>query len=384
MALVFLFSLLLYSCNFKNKIDGVFTSKTDTTVDNQRAVEKSIAAKDGGDITLESADGVQMNIIFPQNSLEKDAVVTAAPISQTSSGNEGAPNTGFSLEEKGTGHGPSMQYPAIVVFNVNREMDKNSSILRNHDADDGFDVIPTDVVVRNGKTMMTALADHFTVFRINAGSKDSAKVTDQIKEKAKKEQEEQLRKNYHLVIVVDDKQFPAKGARPKGVKGQDIPTTIHLRAENVLPTILPDGVSKGGPGYIAGHYKGKATMTFQDAGGGVWGKATYTADDAQFDIYPYDPETFASDWNTTPEEAADPLAQRLLNLGDAKFIGQGIFLLNVIRGEGGIGGERVEKDFPAAKIKCRYIIRGLNVDLYVEFPASQLLFHGFIRYEGNK
>ncbi|MDQ3818097.1 MAG: hypothetical protein M3362_10430, partial [Acidobacteriota bacterium] len=165
MALVLLLSLLFYSCNFKNKIDGVFTSKADTALDNQRAVEKSIVAKEGGDINLASADGTKIEITFPPDALEKDAVLRAAPLSKAGDDDKDGLDAGFSLEEKGAGHGPSLRYPAILVFNFDRELGKNTSIIR-YNGDKDFDVLPTNVTMKDGKTRLTTEADHFSVFRI--------------------------------------------------------------------------------------------------------------------------------------------------------------------------------------------------------------------------
>jgi len=120
--------------------------------------EVSIKAKDGGALEFEPGDGSKVKIIFPQESLKTDAKLEVAARKDT--GND-VLSSGFSLNQKGSKQGPELKYPALIYFYADKDLGKDVSIV--HYKDDGkYEVVPTDVNIKNGKTFLTAQVKHFS------------------------------------------------------------------------------------------------------------------------------------------------------------------------------------------------------------------------------
>lgn len=120
--------------------------------------EVSLKAEEGGTLDLKYGDEARIKVIFPQGSLANDE---SLEITQLPESGQDVLTSGFSLNIKGSTEGPAMKYPALIVFYVNKDVGKNVSIVRYND-DRTFEVIPTRVSVKEGKTSLMAQVDHFS------------------------------------------------------------------------------------------------------------------------------------------------------------------------------------------------------------------------------
>ncbi len=128
---------------------------------------------------------------------------------------------------------------------------------------------------------------------------------------------------------------------------------------------------------------GPVLMSFNAVGSPGWANATYTSDNATFDIYPYNPETWRDAWLNTPKKADQDIPSLAPVLpDDTTYIGQGTFFVKP-KGVAVVEGQAGSKEFPPVKVWVKFAIHGTTVDMWVEFPATELKFQGYIRGEGK-
>lgn len=311
--------------------------------------EFSIKAQDGGAITLKPADGSLIKIIFPQGSLESDSDLEVAE--RTDRGDEVLSN-GFSLNRKGSEEGPALKYPAILVFTLDKEVPKEASIVRYKEGG-AFDVIPTRVASKDGKTSLIAQVDHFSDYGtrlVDPGAIQSAK-------------DSQESTDFNWVIYSQDSYDIDAGAMKRKVK-------LDFKAVNAS-------------GDIAGEYKGYAhatTANDMDIGdGGVTADSSVNDDNVSFTLEPYvelaDLVERDDDLaNLEPEKMPDLMGQGSLNMSGA---GSGTVSA---RGRTYSAGLKVQDSHDAMTV----VVTGPLVRLTVTVNGiGTMYFDGYIRGEGK-
>lgn len=252
--------------------------------------EVSLKAAEGGTVELKPADGSRIKIVFPQGALAADSDLEVAE--RTERG-DGIFSNGFSLNKKGSAEGPTLKYPALLMFYVNKDEGKDVSIVRY--VPGGFEVVPTRVSVKDGKTMLVAQVDHFSDYgtRKFAGGLGSAKQSADSKD-------------FNWVIYSNDSYDIDAGAMKRKV-------TLDFKAVNTS-------------GDIAGEYKGYAhakTSNKMDIGdGGVTADSSVNDDNVTFSLEPYVElgdlvERDDGLANLEPEKLPDLMGQGSLNMRGA-------------------------------------------------------------------
>lgn len=251
--------------------------------------EVSLKAAEGGTVELKPADGSRIKIVFPQGSLSADADIEVSE--RTERGGDVFSN-GFSLNQKGSESGPALKYPALLVFYVNKDEGKDVSIVRYKPG--GFDVVPTRVSVKDGKTVLLAQVDHFSDYGtrkfaggVGSGSGKQDKGTG----------------DFNWVIYSKDSYDINAGAMKRKV-------TLDFKAVNAS-------------GDIAGEYRGYArakTSNDMDIGdGGVTADSSVSDDNVSFTLEPYVEladlvERDDGLANLEPEKEPDLMGQGSLNM----------------------------------------------------------------------
>ncbi len=256
--------LMLNSCgepktdNAKEKSKP--TSKTEIELDTKNQVEKKLVSEEGGSLALKTDDGASIRIVFPQGSLGKDSSLVAAPLANQPL--KGSSIKGFSLEEKGTGKGPSMSGPAFVVITADRELPENTSIVRL--AGDGYEVVPTAMKAEKGRTVLSATLSHFSAYT-------TTEITpEQIAEADEARKSQAYEKDYDWVIYVKDTVEHKSGPF-------DTTVSLDLRAVNT---------SGGLGGTYRGSIKGTAKNSMNIPGGMANAPFVISSDNLIFDLAP--------------------------------------------------------------------------------------------------
>lgn len=309
--------------------------------------EVSLKAAEGGTVELKPADGSRIKIVFPQGSLAADADIEVAE--RTERGDDIFSN-GFSLNQKGSESGPALKYPALLMFYVAKDAGKDVSIVRY--VPGGFEVVPTRVSVKDGKTMLVAQVDHFSDYgtRKFAGGLGSSKQAEDSKD-------------FNWVIYSKDSYDIDAGAMKRKV-------TLDFKAVNTS-------------GDIAGEYKGYAhakTSNKMDIGdGGVTADSSVNDDNVSFSLEPYVElgdlvERDDGLANLEPEKLPDLMGQGSLNMRGA---GSGTVSA---RGRTYGAGLKVQESNDAMTVA----VTGPLVRLTVTVNGiGTMYFDGYIRGEGK-
>lgn len=308
-----------------------------------------IKAQDGGAIALEPTDGSHIKIIFPQGSLESDSDLEVA---ERLDRGEGVLSYGFSLNRKGSAEGPALKYPALIVFILDKELPKEASIVR-YKAGGSFDVIPTRVSSKDGKTSLIAQVDHFSDYGTRLVDPDAI-------QSAKDSQEV---KDFNWAIYSQDSYDIDAGAMKRKVN-------LDFKAVNTS-------------GDIAGEYKGYAhasTANDMDIGdGGVTADSSVNDDNVSFTLEPYvelaDLVERDDDLaNLEPEKMPDLMGQGSLNMRGA---GSGTV---TAKGRTYSAGLKVQDSHDAMTV----VVTGPLVRLTVTVNGiGTMYFDGYIRGEGK-
>ncbi len=311
--------------------------------------EYSIKAQEGGSIALKQSDGSRVRIIFPQGALEKDAAIEVGE--RTERGPEIA-SGGFSLNQKGSDQGPALKYPALIAFSFDKELNKDVSIVRLKDGGD-YEIIPTRVSVKNGKTSLVAQVDHFSDY-------GTRYIDPAAGEKAKQDQKAS---DFNWVIYVKDSADANMGAMQRKI-------TLDFKVVNTS-------------GDIGGTYTGYAHATtnndMEAMGGKMDADFQIKDDGVSFELAPY-------------VELADLVEREdgLANLEPEKlpdFFGNGVLHMSgsgVATGRiGAYGGSRAV-DAESSSDAFTVAVTGPLVRLSVDITGvGTMYFDGFIRGEGR-
>ncbi len=248
----------------------------DTGYESSQPVEEfSFKAAEGGEIVLKPKDGSSVKIVFPQGSLENDASLEVATLNDQG---EDILSAGFRLEQKGTGQSPALKYPALLYFYAGKDLGEDVSIVNNKE-DGSFEIIPTNVSIKDGKTVLIAQIQHFSDY-------SARKVDPEAKQKVMDE-DAQSEKDFNWVIYVKDSYDVDLGAMKRKVN-------LDFMAVNTS-------------GNISGEYKGYAhanTSNDAEVGGGKIDADFQVKDDnVSFQLGPY-----IELGSLVPEDPNDPLA----------------------------------------------------------------------------
>lgn len=311
--------------------------------------EFNIKSQDGGTVALKPADGSHIKIVFPQGSLESDADLEVA---ERPDRGDGVLSYGFSLNVKGSEESPKLKYPAILVFSLDKEAPKDASIVR-YKSGGAYDVIPTRVSSKDGKTSLIAQVDHFSDY--GTRTVDPSAI-----ESAKNSQEPS---DFNWVIYSKDSYDIDSGAMKRKVK-------LDFKAVN-------------SSGDIAGEYKGYAhasTANDMDIGdGGVTADSSVNDDNVSFSLEPYVEladlvERDDGLANLEPEKLPDFMGQGSLNMRGA---GSGTVSA---RGRTYSAGLKVQDSHDAMTVA----VTGPLVRLTVTVNGiGTMYFDGYIRGEGK-
>lgn len=330
---------------------GKGKSQGTVVVDTAKAVEKLVTAGEGGELSLQSDNDVKIKVIFPQESLANDAALVMAPISSTHLDGKDLLVKGFSLEEKGTGQSPAMKSPALIIFSVTGTVPDEASVIKYHDDGEGYDVIPSRIISKDGKSMVAASVSGFSKYGIKL-------IPDQDKNRSGIETED-----FNWVIYIKDKFSFTTGPMQQSI-------TVDLKAVNTS-------------GYIFGKYSGSIsalTTNDMEAYGGKF-TAPMKSNDPNL--------SFSVDIPVVPlvEPQKDGDVVPLTKPGDGPdLIGYG--QINMTTGgtaTGTVGGFSVSEDITNnSSVPFEIYIIGPRVRMMVKMPQGGMYFDGYIRGEGKK
>jgi len=330
--------------------------------DTAKAVEKAITAAEGGVIGLKTADAV-IRVTFPGDSLAKDTVVVATPLTTAPGEDDNTVVKGFLLEEKGTGAGPKLNSPAWIEMVVAKKLTDADALVA-YASDGTFEVLPTRIKARDGASAIVAFTKHFSpVGGRNVGKDKAGKARDQFSD-------------FNWVVYINNKQSATYGPLTQTIK-------LTLRAVNT-------------GGDIAGDYTGKATIVSSNTGNigpmETTSPQTGKSDSVKITLTEGDPLA-----SLTPEDPLaplepDPLAGVTLTPGQSmpSWWGTGSITMSAmaVKGSasghiGGYGGSGQTKN--TSTLPLEMFVEGTQVRLQVSGLApGSMTFTGFVRGEGKK
>jgi hypothetical protein len=321
-------------------------------LDEAKAVEKAIAAAEGGFIDLAPAGGDFVRISFPQGSLKANATLQAIPVLKAPIA-DAVLVPGFSLQDKATGKGPELQFPALLTMLVNKELPATTSLVRYKDDGSGYDVVATTVVTKDGATQLSAQVDGFSAYGAMGLTQ---KQIDEANAARKREA------RYNWVIYVKDK---------SDVPGAPVKQTVsvNLKASNTSGSML-------------GTYKGSATAKTTNDGAVGEGMLKATASSGSSDL------TFDLGGALAPltNDSDSDLPLAPLTKGGPEFIGSGTISMSTsgnakVTGKGRTASGGFTND---STVPIEVYVTGPLVRLAVMFPQGTVYFDGYIRGEGKK
>jgi hypothetical protein len=312
--------------------------------------EFSIKAQEGGAIAMEPGDGSRIKIVFPQGSLETDAALEVAPSDKT--GDE-VLSRGFSLQAKGSDQGPKLKYPALLFFYADKDLGKEVSIVRYKD-DGSYDVLPTRVGVKDGKTTLSAQVMHFSDY-------GARKVSPQAIQQAKQAPQTS---DFNWVMYVKDSADVNSGAMKRKIN-------LDFKAINTS-------------GDLSGEYTGYArakTTNDLEASGRIDADFDMSDENVTFNLGPY-----IELGSLVPDDAELPLAKLepaqqpdLMGGGTLSMGGSGVGTVSA-------GGRSYSRSLQAESSKDPFQISvtGPLVRLSVSITGvGTVYFDGYIRGEGR-
>lgn len=227
--------LLLTSCTSpkvtkQSGANSQSESKMLIALDKAKAIEQNIDARKGGYLGLKTADGIKARVMFGRESLSKNSTLVVTPISKLPKEDENLLTKGFFLEEKGTGKGPELKLPAVIVFSIKGTLPKTASIVKYHENDEGYDIIPTTSSVKNGTTILSASVLSFSSY-------GARKLTADEQKQAQENSAKKLTANHpRWIIKVNDSYSFKRGS-------MDTQVAMNLEAASQSDSI--DGLFKG-------------------------------------------------------------------------------------------------------------------------------------------
>jgi len=211
---------------------GFSVSGPEARQDAQLAVEQVISAKESGGLSIVTADGADISVIFPEQSLEKDTAIVLRPLTTAPLNDKELVVKGFQIEEKGKGgQGPRLSSSAVIRIALKTPITGDVSIIKYADDGKNYEVIPTLIEVEGQTTIFTAEVDAFSGYGIRKVTKQ------QIQDAADK----RGKRNFTWAIEFKDS---LKMTAPDGTQ---VNMTLDMTAVN------PSGS-------MGGQYSGAATL----------------------------------------------------------------------------------------------------------------------------
>jgi len=208
------------------------TSGPKAEQDTQLAVERVISAAESGGLGVMTADGADISVIFPEQSLEKDTTIVLKPLTTAPLNDKELVVKGFQIEEKGkAGQGPKLSSPAVIRISLKTPITGDVSIIKYADDGKNYDVIPTTIEVEGQTTIFTAEVDAFSKYGIRSVTKK------QIQDAADK----LGKRNFTWAVEFKD------GQEMKAPDGTQVTMTLDMTAVNKS-------------GSMSGQYTGAATL----------------------------------------------------------------------------------------------------------------------------
>ncbi|MDO8964940.1 MAG: hypothetical protein Q7W30_10690 [Coriobacteriia bacterium] len=322
--------------------------------DTAKAVEKAIVAADGGALDVD-LDDTRARVIFPQDALGKNLTIVATPLSEAPGIDAEVLVKGFLLEEKGTGAGPKLAYPAWVSIAVPKKLGDDVALVRYRE-DGGYDVLPTKVAGGPDGTVLTALVTHFSPV-------GAAKVGKSAADKAKEEFAQ-----FNWVIFVRGSDSLQTGP---------IKQTIYLTLRAVNTS-----------GDIDGNYTGTAQVLSKNnanmGGGSLSAPFSGSSKDVRITIIIGEIAPLTRPKPDTPEGV--PLAPLT---PEPDWSGSGTIKLTAtkVAGTGTLsaGGRSYSKGVSnTSSVPVNILMWGPQVTLEAELPVGKVSFSGYVRGEGKK
>lgn len=346
LVVILLFLMFIITSCTSSKNTGSTGSGDKAILDDKRAVEKAVSAGQGGEINLDTAEGDKVRIVFPQGSLAKDASLVAAPLASAPLVDNNLLINGFSLEEKGVGKGPALRFPALIIFTAKGALPEGATIVKYRKDGKGYDIIPTKVKTKGGKSTLIAQVTGFSKYGVARNSQKSG-------------QESAIPQKFNWVIYINDK---------ASYTFNSMRSTVNLKIK---------AVNKSGD--IEGIYTGTAnarTDNEMEVNGAKVIKTDNTKDDnLNFNV------SLKADLE--PLVKTEPELAPLVSPPD--FIGRGnLNMTSDDRGTMTVGGYTVGAKFSKQTATPMEIeITGPLVRIKLPGPSGPLYFNGFIRGEGK-
>lgn len=311
----------------------------------------SIKAQEGGAILLNQTDGSRVKIVFPQGSLASDVELEVSE--RTENGAEILSN-GFELNRKGSADGLDLKFPALLIFDLDKETAKDVAIVR-YGNGGSFEILPTRVSIKDGKTSLMAQVDHFS----NYGTR---LVDPQANKQAKQNQKAS---DFNWVIYVKDSFDVDNGPMKRKI-------TLDFKAMNTSGDIA---------GQYTGYARAKTTNDMESGGGKLDADFQIADENMTFEVSPY--IELAS---LVPEDDDLPLA-KLEPEKEPDFMGYGTLHMSGSGiGTGSAGGYSASRGIKAEDSNDPFTVAvmGPLVRLSVTITGvGTVYFDGYIRGEGK-
>ena len=350
-----LVALVLVACSGPGTTgaDSASEGGSPFVLEESSAVEKEIVAADGGSIEVTSSAGDIVHITFPRGSLAGDAVLSAAPLAESPLNDDNVVVPGFTLSDTVTGEGPALSAPALISVVVDGELPATTSLVRYTDDGLGYEVVPTTVASRDGKTQLTAAVMGFSAYGGMSLTQDELNAA----------QPDPTLADFDWVIYIND---------ITDVPGAPIAQTIELNL-----------TARNTSGNILGPYTGTATAVTTNEGDymGVHISATAQSQSTHLD--------FTMGPTLAPLVAEDPDADLpLAPLTDGTgpdFTGYGsIAMSSSGSGTASAGGLTASGGFGNdSSQSIEVYLNGPLARLAVHMPQGVLYFDGYIIGEGK-
>jgi hypothetical protein len=138
---------------------GLLTScaRSPYSLDQRRAVEKTVSAEKGGEIGLKTAKE-KIRLAIPQQALNKDATIIATPLTEAPLADQkDVLVKGVLLEEKGKeGKSLNFKFPVLLSFTVKGTLPEEATIVKYLPDKKSYEVIATEVTTKGNETTLTA------------------------------------------------------------------------------------------------------------------------------------------------------------------------------------------------------------------------------------
>lgn len=154
--------------------DELSTTQTKTTqkliYDESKTTQYNIPSN-GGFISISNNDE-RFDIIFTENSIEKDMTFNVSPINEIPNKNQEFFSYGFYLSEKGSDDSVKLKIPASICYTTSKEIPKNTVIVKYNEDGNGYNVVPTQRITIKGVNGLIAMVPSFSGYGIKTVSQE--------------------------------------------------------------------------------------------------------------------------------------------------------------------------------------------------------------------